>query len=113
MRADPQFYARVKKAKTAGKLRLVKRVRNAKPWQAAAWILERTHGKEFGRKDVREVRQKRTVKHEHHVTIDYDQLARDLERFAGGRVSPDRNGEPVHSGDADTPATPLLSVARS
>jgi hypothetical protein len=54
MRADPAFRTGVKEAIKDGKLRLVKKVGNAKPWQAAAWMLERKYGQEFGRKDRHE-----------------------------------------------------------
>jgi transposase len=53
-RHNPDFYAGVMKAKRDGKLQLIKKVKSAKPWQAAAWMLERKYGQEFGRKDRHE-----------------------------------------------------------
>jgi len=35
---------------------LIKKVGKAKPWQAAAWMLERKFGAEFGRRDKHEIR---------------------------------------------------------
>ena len=113
IKRDPDFCAGVMKARKVGKLRLVKRVRNARAWQAAAWILERTCGKEYGRKDVKEIRQKRTVKHEHRHTIDYDQLSEGLMRLAGGGVPANGRAKPVHPGPADraTGAVPRVAGA--
>lgn len=112
MRENPEFARGIKKAKKSGKMRLVQRVSTASSWQAAAWMLERMYGNEFGRKDRHEhtgkngapMETKTTVTH----AIDYDQLRRDLaESVRGsngnvaGRVSENGNGKPVHSGNAN------------
>lgn len=47
---NPQFRKGVDRATAKGKLRLIKKVGKAQPWQAAAWMLERKWGKEFGKK---------------------------------------------------------------
>lgn len=49
-RANPGFSARVEKAIYTGKLKLIKKVAQATAWQAAAWMLERRWGSEFGRR---------------------------------------------------------------
>lgn len=111
MRADPKFYAGVKKAKKSGKMRLVKKVSSAKAWQAAAWMLERKYGREFGRKETREITGKgggaiQTSHTTHHV-IDYDQIRRDLEEAvrsngtAHRRIPANGDGEPVHPRNAN------------
>ncbi len=52
--ADPEFANGVKQAVKAGKLKLIKKVGKASSWQAAAWMLERKWGREYGRKDRHE-----------------------------------------------------------
>lgn len=49
--ADPEFARGVRHAVRAGKLKLIQKVANAPAWQAAAWMLERKWGREFGKKD--------------------------------------------------------------
>jgi hypothetical protein len=51
-RRDAKFAAGVKKAVRTGKLKLIQKVGKATAWQAAAWMLERKFGAEFGRRDV-------------------------------------------------------------
>ncbi len=55
MSRDPGFYTGVLKARKSGKLKLIKKVGTAKPWQAAAWMLERQYGSEYGRHDRHEI----------------------------------------------------------
>lgn len=50
LREDPKFRRGIDRAAAKGKLRLIKKVGIAKPWQAAAWMLERKFGAEFGKK---------------------------------------------------------------
>lgn len=51
MHADEDFAKGVKRARKIGKRKLIAKVGKANAWQAAAWLLERRHGKEFGRHD--------------------------------------------------------------
>lgn len=111
MKADPDFLRGVRKAQKTGKMRLIRRVGKAKAWQAAAWMLERKYGAEYGRKDSHQTTVRKVVKHEHRHTIDYDQIAKDLEHFAGGRIPSDRNGKPVHSDSAHPLAKALPGLA--
>lgn len=56
-----EFCAAVKKARAVGKITLVQRIENASvgdelnpaDWKAAAWLLERMHPHQFGRKYIR------------------------------------------------------------
>lgn len=48
---DPDFGAELEKADAAGKVHHLKRIRNAEPWQASAWYLERKYPQEWGRKE--------------------------------------------------------------
>lgn len=57
-----------------GKARLIAKVGKAKPWQAAAWMLERKWGNEFGRKDL--VRQEHTGKNGGPIQITDADLSR-------------------------------------
>lgn len=57
---DPSFRRGVHKAAKSAKIKLIKKVGSAKPWQAAAWMLERRYGAEYGRREV--VRQEITGK---------------------------------------------------
>lgn len=52
---DASFAKGVNKAIKAGKKKLLDKMGKAKPWQAAAWMLERRWGKQFGRKDKLDV----------------------------------------------------------
>jgi flavin-dependent dehydrogenase len=115
MRGDPTFLAGVRKAAKSGKMKLVQRVANAPAWQAAAWLLERRFGAEFGRKEFKEIRSRRTVKHEHEHrhAVDLDAIARDLEQFAGGRIPADGNGQPVHTDSAEPASGTLPRLAGS
>lgn len=54
MREDRHFGTGVKKARKSAKMRLIQKVTSAKAWQAAAWMLERMYGAEFGRKEKHE-----------------------------------------------------------
>lgn len=49
-REDPVFGTRVLEAIARGKKKLIERVTSSKDWRAAAWMLERRFGKDFGRK---------------------------------------------------------------
>lgn len=49
-KASPKFSAGVNRAIASGKKRLIEKVGKAKPWQAAAWMLERKWGREYGKK---------------------------------------------------------------
>lgn len=71
-REDDKFCKGVNHAIASGKKRLIQKVGKSKPWQAAAWMLERKWGAEFGRKDV--------VKNEHAGKITVEQT--DLERLS-------------------------------
>lgn len=46
---DSEFAKGVNKAIKAGKKKLLDKMGKAKPWQAAAWMLERRWGKQFGK----------------------------------------------------------------
>lgn len=50
--AHPEFTRRVIQAEKEGKLKLIRRVGDANAWQAAAWLLERKFGAEFGRRET-------------------------------------------------------------
>lgn len=50
LRNDSGFRTGVDRASAKGKLRLINKVGKSRPWQAAAWMLERKWGAEFGRK---------------------------------------------------------------
>lgn len=99
MVADPDFRTAVRQAKAEGKVRLITKIGKARSWQAWAWILERTYGTEFGRKDRHEhtgrnggpMQTATTVSH----VIDYDQLRGDLEEFARGNGQA-RRGVPAN-----------------
>lgn len=47
---NPQFGKGVVAAVKEGKLKLIQKVSNADAWQAAAWMLERKWGAEYGKK---------------------------------------------------------------
>jgi hypothetical protein len=49
--ADPEFRKGVDRSVAEGKTRLIRKVGNATTWRAAAWMLERKWGREFGRRD--------------------------------------------------------------
>ena len=70
IKADAEFAKGVKRAVISGKLRLIRKVANASPWHAAAWMLERRWGKQFGRKDTR------TVKHDGPVQFERIDLSK-------------------------------------
>ncbi len=53
--ACPRFARGVMKAVKSGKIRLIQKVCKSAAWQAAAWMLERRFGEEFGRKDKHEL----------------------------------------------------------
>lgn len=93
-RDNPEFGRGVRKAIKNGKIRLIQKVGNAANWQAAAWMLERKWGKEYGRKDKIEHGGK--IKTDNHTTIDFSSLTDDellkFERAAAGRAN--RIGEP-------------------
>ena len=59
MADDATFRKGVDRAIARGKKRLIDKVIKGRPWQAAAWMLERKWGDEFGKKD--------TIKHEGEV----------------------------------------------
>ncbi len=48
---DEQFAKGVRKAQKVGKMRLLRKIGKAKNWRAAAWMLERRWGEEFGRRE--------------------------------------------------------------
>lgn len=78
-RDNPDFSLGIKRAIRDGKVRLLSKMGKAKAWQAAAWMLERRWGKQFGRKDRVSVTNKGTVNLAWSVNPD-------------GRVSGDSNG---------------------
>jgi hypothetical protein len=51
---DPEFCRRVLRAAAAGKIRLLRRISSATDWRAAAWLLERKYGREYGRRELLE-----------------------------------------------------------
>jgi hypothetical protein len=50
LRDNPKFRKGIDRAAASGKIRLVKKVGKSRPWQAAAWMLERKWGDEFGKR---------------------------------------------------------------
>lgn len=58
---DDKFAKGVVRSMKSGKLKLIEKMGKATAWQAAAWMLERKYGAEFGRKD--------TVENQHTVTL--------------------------------------------
>jgi hypothetical protein len=52
MKNDARFCTGVKRARKMGKIRLIRKVGKATAWQAAAWMLERKYGREYGRKET-------------------------------------------------------------
>jgi hypothetical protein len=53
LRQNAEFRKGVDRAQASGKLRLIRKVGNKKqPWQAAAWMLERKWGREYGKADT-------------------------------------------------------------
>lgn len=50
MASDEEFRKGVDRSTAQGKIRLIQKVGKADAWQAAAWMLERKWGTEFGRK---------------------------------------------------------------
>lgn len=100
LRNDPKFRRGVVKARKDAKLRLIKKIKVAKPWQAAAWMLERMYGKEWGRKERHEVSGPNgaPLKTDVNHSFSYDQFAREIddvrrerEAAAGRLLPPDRN----------------------
>lgn len=51
---DPEFLRGMEKAEAQGKLELLRKIKGAAPWQAAAWMLERKYPQEFARMDRHE-----------------------------------------------------------
>lgn len=62
-KTDAQFANGVMKALREGKLLLLRKMGKARQWQAAAWMLERRWGKEFGRKDKQQVQVTGKIEH--------------------------------------------------
>lgn len=83
-RSDPVFARGAKKAVQAGKMKLIRTVANAGTWQAAAWMLERRFGEEFGRKDTLNVKAKHD--HIHQVRKDVAAVANDPEAMQAVRT---------------------------
>lgn len=65
MRGDAEFSHRVKKAVAEGKIRLLEKIGKSREWKAAAWMLERKWGAEFGKK----VEHRGKVRHQHAASI--------------------------------------------
>lgn len=88
MRSDPKFFLGVKKARKTGKIKLIRRVNDAKCWQSAAWMLERMYGSEFGRKERHEHtgRNGGAIKTETTHVVDYDAIEGELRSL--GSASP-------------------------
>ena len=53
MQRDRLFAQGIKRAEARGKIRHLKKIGQAKAWQASAWMLERKWYKEFARRDPR------------------------------------------------------------
>lgn len=98
---NPKFCRGVLKAQKDGKLKLIKKIGKAKAWQAAAWMLERKYGEEFGRRES--IKQEITGKNggviQQYTTIDFGafsdeelfKIERAAARGAGGTNPPSRN----------------------
>lgn len=73
----PIFNRGVLKAQKDGKLKLIKKVGKAGAWQAAAWMLERKYGAEFGRRET--IKQEITGKNggpiQQKTTVDFSQFS--------------------------------------
>ncbi len=69
-KADPEFCTGCMKAANQGKIKMLKKIGKARQWQAAAWMLERKWGKEFGRKDRQQVEVSGKLDHGHSVADD-------------------------------------------
>lgn len=103
-RDTPKFRKGVDRAIASGKTRLIKKVGKAKPWQSAAWMLERKWGAEFGRRETihQEHKVSGAISHEHRVQAAMGRLlsdpaayqaAKDLAgRMSGVEVKPESNG---------------------
>jgi hypothetical protein len=74
LRDDPKLRKGVDRAAATGKLRLVRKVgANKQPWQAAAWMLERKWGREYGKADI--------VAHEGTVKVEVEYVAAPANRM--------------------------------
>lgn len=84
MRRDPAFYLGVNKARKSGKMRLIKKVGTAKPWQAAAWMLERQYGSEYGRRERHEITGKGRgpIQVEAKRAVDYEAIESEIQGIA-------------------------------
>lgn len=76
-RADPAFAKGVRQAVKKGKLKLIRTVATAETWQAAAWMLERRWGRQFGRKDTVNIKSRQ--EHIHQIRQDVAAVASDPE----------------------------------
>lgn len=65
----------------------------------------------LGQADKQQTEHHDTVTHEHRHTLDYDQLARDLDGLARGRLGADGDGQPVHPGPPQPPTSAVPGVA--
>lgn len=96
--ADPEFAKAIETEEATGKLILIERVTGSSAWQAAAWMLERKYGREYGRRERLEHSGKDggPIKTEHETkhTVDYDAIEKELgaiaRRMAPGVATDDR-----------------------
>lgn len=94
---DPKFSKGMMKAAAKGKISLIRRVGKAPQWQAAAWMLERKWGEEFGKKDKLEHTGKDGGAIEVKEQFDHDRFA-ELYRLRTGRNQPG-DGAPSPNGN--------------
>jgi transposase len=107
LRENPAFRKGVDRAIAKGKIRLIKKVKNGKPWQAAAWMLERKFGEEYGKRDKVDIQHAGTVTH--NVRPMMEKVLADPAALASARLLVGRaasltgmnseNGENGHNGN--------------
>lgn len=87
------FRTGVDRAAANGKKRLIAKIGKAKPWQAAAFMLERKYGAEWGRREA--IHHTGNVKASGKVTIehqfDYEQYKNDFADFNRSSVRGERH----------------------
>jgi hypothetical protein len=87
-KSDTKFATGVKKAVRTGKLKLIQKVGKSASWQAAAWMLERKFGAEYGRKDKHEVTGKNggPIESTTKIVAERDKTAAEFEDFTRRRM---------------------------